>query len=511
MSYKTSKNNNHFFSPLKIIQNKNAIKSQYNIFTSSEKKKKSLEKSLDFLSKSIKKSNEEEYEEIIKKRNNLNKKIDEVILLLSQKKIIKDQPKISKNNEINKYNKYNKYLFGINKKSKNIAKIKQNKNLKERNIYLKKIIKEIRAKNELNNYKNINVNNNNNLTYDFLLKQNKELNNENKNLKEEYNILQLEHKSNTTLERINDNKYEVISKMKSLKFSLNNLLNLLSNSNLYSFPSKPQTEVDKISYNNNLLKTHTISKYDLPLKKDFYPEQKTIGSNQNNNIIFTEGGNLNTNTNNNNSLDNDIGNYNFNEESSDNEQIEISSKQLEKIENRNFNNLNINSGGLNNNNKISINKNHTENFTTRQNENKKISIFTEKRKNTMATNSYNKDMINSKKMKKDFKKFFNEEINNNGENNSNTNYNFFNFRNIYSDKKILFENNKNCKNNSLKNNRTSSNFKINKINQKNNKGIKENFRIKNIYQKKFNINDYSNDFRKMIAPSKKIFKFNNLI
>ena len=62
MSYKTSKNNNHFFSPLKIIQNKNAIKSQYNIFTSSEKKKKSLEKSLDFLSKSIKKSNEEEYE-----------------------------------------------------------------------------------------------------------------------------------------------------------------------------------------------------------------------------------------------------------------------------------------------------------------------------------------------------------------------------------------------------------------------------------------------------------------
>ena len=288
---------------------------------------------------------------------------------------------------------------------------------------------------------------------------------------------------------------------------MNNLLNLLSNSNLYSFPSKPQTEVDKFSNNNNLLKTHTISKYDLPLKKDFYPEQKTIGSNQNNNnIIFTEGGNLNTNTNNNNSFDNDIGNYNYNEESSDNEQFEISLKQFEKIENKNFNNLIINSGGLNNNNKFNINKNHTENVTTRQNQNKQISIFTEKRKNTMTTNSYNKDMINSKKMKKDFKKYFNEEKNNNGENNGNTNYNFFNFRNIYSEKKIFFENNKNGKNTSLKNNRTSSNFKNNKLNQKNKKGIYDNFRIKNINQKKYNINNFSNDFRRMIVPSKKIFK-----
>ena len=348
------------------------------------------------------------------------------------------------------------------------------------------------------------MDNNNNLTYDFLLKQNKELNNENKNLKEEYNILQLEHKSNSTLEKISENKYEVISKMKALKFSMNNLLNLLSNSNLYSFQSKPQTEVDKISNNNNILKTHTISKYDLPLKKDFYPEQKTIGSNQNNNIIFTEGGNLNTNTNNN-SFDNDIGNYNYNEESSDNEQFDISLKQFEKIENKNFNNLIIKSGGLNNN-KFIINKNHTENITTRQNQNKKISIFTEKRKNTITINSYSKDMINNEKMKKDFKKYFNEEKSNNGENNTNINYNFFNFRNIYSDKKILFENNKNSKNNSIKNKRISSNFKTNKISHKNNKGINENFRIKNINNKKFIINNHSNDFRRMIITSKKIFK-----
>ena len=61
MSYNSIKNNN-FFSPLKIIQNKNSTRSQHNIFTSSERKKKSIEKSQDFLSSTIKKTDEEEYE-----------------------------------------------------------------------------------------------------------------------------------------------------------------------------------------------------------------------------------------------------------------------------------------------------------------------------------------------------------------------------------------------------------------------------------------------------------------
>ena len=111
-------------------------------------------------------------------------------------------------------------------------------------------------------------------------------------------------------------------------------------------------------------------------------------------------------------------------------------------------------------------------------------------------------MIN-KKMKKDFKKCFNEGKSNND---NNSNYNFFNFKNICLDKKMLFDNNnKNIKCSGLKNNRTSSNFKNTKINSKNNKGINDNFRIKNINQKNY-MNNNSNNFRRMLKPSKKPIK-----
>ena len=216
------------------------------------------------------------------------------------------------------------------------------------------------------------------------------------------------------------------------------------------------------------------------------------------NIIFTEGGNLNTN-NNNDSFSNG-NNYKYNEDSSDNEQFEISLKQFEKSENKNLNNLIINSGGCPNNN-VNMNKNHTENVTTRQNQNKKMSIFTEKRKNTMTITSYSKETNNNKKIKKDFKKYFNE-----GKScgDNNTNYNFFNFRNICLDKKMLFDNNN--KFSSLKNNRTSSHFKSNKIIGKNKKGINDNFRIKNINQKNYKFNNNTNYFRRMGKPSKNILK-----
>ena len=377
MSNKSNIINNNYFSPLKIIQNKNSNRSQPNIFSSSERKKKSLEKSNDFLSNTIKKTNEEEYQEIINKRKITNKKIDELILLLSQNQVNKNSPQHFKNKS---NNNFQKYLHENGKKNKNVEKMKKNEDLKKRNDYLKNVLKEMRKKNILNNSKNVENKNNNNLTYDFLLKQNKELNDENKNLKDEYNLLLLEQKSNQTLEKVFENKNEVISKMKALKFSMNNLLNLISNSTI-------SKEEDKFSQNNNLLKTHTINKYDLPLKID-YPEHRTIatGSGQNNNIIFTEGGNLNTNNNNsyyNDDYENENYNYNFNEESSDNEQFEISLKQFEKTQNKNFNNLIINSGELNSNhinNNININKIHTENATTRQNINKKVGIYTEKRK-----------------------------------------------------------------------------------------------------------------------------------
>ena len=240
----------------------------------------------------------------------------------------------------------------------------------------------------------------------------------------------------------------------------------------------------------------------MPLKID-YPQNKTISTNlNNNNVIFTEGGNLNTNNNNNSFCNNDKDcekiNCNFNDESSENEQFEISLKQFEKTQNKNLSNLIINSGELNNKNS---NKMHTENVTTRQNQNKKISIFTEKRKNTVTNHSYTKDMINDNK-KKDFKIYFNEGKNSR-ENNTNYNYNFFHFRNIYLDKKILFDN-KIENNNTIKNNRTSSNFKNNKINKKSNKGISDNFRSGNINKKNYkNNNIYSNGFRRMILPSKK--------
>ena len=489
MSYKSNIINNNFFSPLKILKTKNFTKSQQNIFTSSEKKKKSLEKSQDFLSNTIKKSNEDEYEEIINKRKGTIKKIEEVILLLSQRKVIKEVQKgpINKNNH-----NFHKCLHENSKKSKYFEQKKKNEKLKEGNNYLKNIIKKLRKKSELDNANNIEKNNNN-LTYDFLLKQNRELNEENKKLKDEYNLLKLSQNSNRTLEKIRENKYEVLSKMKVLKFSLNNLLNLISNSTI-------SKEEDKSTNINNLLKAQTINNYDMPLKID-YPQHKTISTNQNN-VIFTEGGNLNTNNNNNSFCNNDKDyeniNCNFNDESSENEQFEISLKQFEKTQNKNLSNLIINSGELNNKN---ANKIHTENITTRQNQNKKISIFTEKRKNTVTNHSYTKDMINDNKTK-DFKKYFNEGKNN-GENNTNYNYNFFHFRNIYLDKKILFDN-KIEKNNTIKNNRTSSKFKNNKINKKSNKGISDNFRSGNINKKNYkNNNIYSNGFRRMILPSKK--------
>ena len=133
MNQKVNKNNN-FFSPLKIKpnKNKNQTKSQHNIFTSTEKSKKNFfEKSRDFLSSTIKKTDEEEYEEIIQKRKNINKKIDEVILLLSQKQ--STQYSSTNKNYINKENQnFQQYLYGNNKKAKYKEKMEQNEILKKR-------------------------------------------------------------------------------------------------------------------------------------------------------------------------------------------------------------------------------------------------------------------------------------------------------------------------------------------------------------------------------------------
>ena len=240
----------------------------------------------------------------------------------------------------------------INYKKKNIQeKIKENEELKKRNTYLKNVLQDLRIKTEMGNDTNSSENSYN---YYFLLNKNKELINENKNLKEEYNILKLEQKSNTSIDKLIDNKYEVISKMKSLKFSINNLLNLLSTSNTTE-PNKNHSNIYNIpNYNNNSLKTHTINKYDIPYRINDLDQEINLGTHstdtkdenkKNNNIVFTEGGNLNINNNNsmynenNTGYDNENDNGNYNDDSSENEQFEISLKQFEKIDDKNKNNL----------------------------------------------------------------------------------------------------------------------------------------------------------------------------
>ena len=81
------------------------------------------------------------------------------------------------------------------------------------------MVKELRAKCQINNSNN-SGNKYNGLTYEYLLKQNKELINENNNLKEEYNLLKLDQNNSFHLEKIVDNKYEIISKIKTLKYSI---------------------------------------------------------------------------------------------------------------------------------------------------------------------------------------------------------------------------------------------------------------------------------------------------
>jgi hypothetical protein len=296
-----------------------------------------------------------------------------------------------------------------------------------------------------------------------------------------------------------------------LKYSINNLLNLLSSSNTTE-PNKNHNNIYDIpNYNNRSLKTHTINKYDITYKiNEFDPDAIYAINNsttkddnkKNDNIIFTEGENLNLNNNNSllneNETENNDEEGNYADDSSDNEHFEISLKQFEKIDNKNINNLMLN--------KVFNKKSNTANVTKRQQLNKKMANLTEKRKNINNANSYSKDVINKKEMKKDFKKYFNDEKNmkNNGNNMS---YNFLNFRNIYLDKKILFGNKKN--NPDLNNNNIAQNFNMN---NNHNNNIKSNkikydiFRTKNISQKTYKGNSHSKNFRKVNKSSKKIFK-----
>ena len=506
--------NNKLFSPLKFIPKRSSNRSQHDIFSSSERKKKSIEKSQDFLSSTIKKTNEEEYEEVTRKRNAINKKIDDAILQLTKKEnggdMINDKKR--KERQI-----LQKYLSSSNKNHKNLTKLVKNENLKQRNIYLKNLVKELRAKCQINNSNN-EGNKYNGLTYEYLLKQNKELINENNNLKEEYNLLKLDQNNSFHLEKIIDNKYEIISKIKTLKYSMDNFINLLSFQNISNSNSKSKnnfTENNKRNrnkYNDNLIKSHSISKYDLPLKinelvqNNYYTNNSNLKNERNkiyrdfeivkknklklSNLIFTEGGNLMTNNKN-----NSIYTENINE-SSDDDPIEIDLKQYEKIAHRSLNNLIMNSGRPN------INSNHIENTTSTKHKNKNMPIFTEKRKDTLTIKSDNKEVIKNKKINKNFRQYFKDGKNTRNIGGNHTNYNFYN---IFMDKKIIIDNNINLKSSRLNNNKVASKCKYNKTYEKNNKGNND------IYssQKNFKINSNSNYVHKMTNTSKRIF--NNIV
>jgi hypothetical protein len=119
----------------------------------------------------------------------MNQKIDDVISFLS----LKENNNGNISNKMNIINKekfnLNKYMIDSKKKSE-YEKIKENEILKERNNYLKKMLKDIKSKNEMGN--NDTNSTENSYNYYFLLKKNKQLMNENKNLKEEYNTIKIQ-------------------------------------------------------------------------------------------------------------------------------------------------------------------------------------------------------------------------------------------------------------------------------------------------------------------------------
>ena len=224
MNYNSIKN---FFSPIKLNPNR----SEFNVFTSSERKRNSNENNIDlFHTNTIKRGKESENYDSIKKIKNVNQRIDDVISFLNQKQehIENFQNKTFSSNE--KFN-WNKYIMDSKKKTE-YEKIKENEILKERNAYLKKKLKQIKLKNEISNN---DTNSSENSNYYFLLNKNKQLINENKNLKEEYNILKLDQKSNTNINRINVDITEILKflnkKYKDKKTEIKDKINNLNNKN----------------------------------------------------------------------------------------------------------------------------------------------------------------------------------------------------------------------------------------------------------------------------------------
>lgn len=328
------KPNKIFYSPSKRRLYNNHIKKSTPSSSSSAKRKTIIKNNENLLSNSSKSLKDEDIQMYKKQKDTINI-INDTLLFFKSKKF-NDSPKKNKLKNNTSYSS----IF--------VDKLKRNQKLKEKNISLKNLLNELDYSYHYNLYKTKNNNiqknniiNNNNIKninyYKYLKKENIELNYINKTLKEEYSILKLEEKNNMNINKILLNKNEIKSNIKSLNYSLNKFLNLLSticdtNPNL--------AQKNSLKNQNYINKDKNIFFEDKDLNKN---GSNIIENNINdnllyNNIQFTEEGNLNTNENKNINNDN---------ESFDEIQITIPLKQFEKTENskfknyKNFGNINL--------------------------------------------------------------------------------------------------------------------------------------------------------------------------
>ena len=350
---------------------------------------------------------------IIKKEEETISKIDDTLLFLKSKKFSDDSIK----NNMNNTNSFSSIF---------VDKLKKNQKLKEKNIYLKNILKELNKINNSNssNKKNsikknlfMNNNNNNNLYYYNQLKKDfSELKYYNKSLKEEYSILKLESNNNINIKKIFSNKEEVISKIKSLNYSINNFLDLLStskeqkehnkmNDNLISSNPK-QKQIKNHNHNkfpnsknrhNLFLKSKNLRKNASELIDNYAHKNRNIFY-KNNHIRFTDERNLNTNY------------YN---ENSEEFQISIPLKKFEKtitnqLSNKKFGSIN---SDIKNEKKLTISESNkimcsfakSLEYNNKKNGKEIKEFHTEK--NKFPSKIKNKNFINGSLMNKSAKLF----------------------------------------------------------------------------------------------------------
>ena len=393
---------------------------------------------------------------IIKKETETISKIDDTLLFLKSKKLSND----SITNNVNNTNSFSSIF---------VDKLKKNQKLKEKNIYLKNILKElIKIKNTNScNHKNSirknlfmnNNNNNNSYYYSQLKKEFSELKYYNKFLKEEYSILKLEENNNININKIFTNKEEVISKIKSLNYLINNFLDLISTSMEKKEHNKMNNDLISSNPKKKQIKNHNYNKFPNPNNRyNLFLKSKNLRKNaselidnnayknrnifyKNNHIRFTDEGNLNA------------GCYN---EHSEEFQISIPLKKFEKtitsqLSNKKFGSIN---SDIRNEKKLTISEN-----------NNIISSFAKSLE------------YNNKKNGKEIKEFHTEK------NRFPSKIKNKNFRNG-------FLMNKSAKLFHLKKNRNSSNIKQNKnvmkSKEKNQKNKDYNFKQNSIISKKIN-------------------------